>query len=759
MIRQVNLPPPGSSSERTKAWRELLAVLFFVSVIMALSTPAQAQVTTVVEIASGTLDDDKVLGPRWKRLDFNALTTGDHTIRVSWDSNADIRYSLFRARNGDNGKRKIATRNRQSPATWTGPLDTSEEYYLGIWSTSGSANFTATIEAETDQSAPLQIASQPADRSVAVGDNASFTVSATGSGDLAYQWFIITAPTSNRNGGGETIYPPAEIPGETNATLTVNSATIDDDGNMYFVEVSNDDSTVQSRAAQITVTTDEPTTTLAITDQPESQTVNEGDSASFSVNATGDGTLDYQWFLNNGAIPGATNSSYSVSAALANDDGNVYRVDITDNHDTLSSNNATLSVIEITSSETVTNVGQGTIDSDANEGPRWVRVDFDALATATHTVSVSWDSSADVRFNVRRANGTKISPTIQGSNPGVWSGDLDADTQYYIALWSANGIGNYSATIQVEGDGEPTNDQLSIVSQPSNVTVTEGSNATFTVEAVGRGTLNYEWFADGTFLENENSDTLTLNSVSVSDNGTRYSVDVTSGSQTVTSRDALLTVDAIPVADGVTARWMMDEPAGSNVMIDATGNGHDGTIGQDVVTGDDDRDATSYRWLFTTPTGAHEPERIINVPHDSDFNPGSGDYSITMRYRTLVAFGNIIQKGQGGAAGGYWKIENPGGRLTCVFRGVNNSGGWNRKEVVSSLPLNDGDYHTITCERVGTQLRLIVDGVLDDTANNSFGSISNNQPLSIGGKTNCDNVRTSCDYFSGWIDEISISKP
>jgi hypothetical protein len=31
-------------------------------------------------------------------------------------------------------------------------------------------------------------------------------------------------------------------------------------------------------------------------------------------------------------------------------------------------------------------------------------------------------------------------------------------------------------------------------------------------------------------------------------------------------------------------------------------------------------------------------------------------------------FGNIVQKGQAGSAGGYFKIENPGGRPNCVFR-------------------------------------------------------------------------------------------
>ena len=298
-----------------------------------------------------------------------------------------------------------------------------------------------------------------------------------------------------------------------------------------------------------------------------------------------------------------------------------------------------------------------------------------------------------------------------------------------------------------------------IVSQPTDVTVFEGEDATFGVLVSGSGTLGYRWFADGMPIGGATGNTLTVGNVTSADSGTLYEVEVASGGDVVVSDYATLTVVGAPAAGEFAVRWTMDEPAGASVMSDASGNGRDGTIGPDVITGVEDQGATSYRWPFTPPTATYQPGRIINVPHYSSLNPGSGDYSITMRYRTNVSFGNIIQKGQGGAPGGYWKIENPGGYLTCVFRGVASSGGWNRKEVVSSRPLNDGQYHTITCERVGKTLRLIVDGVLDDTAGNSTGSISNNQPISIGGKTNCDNSKISCDYFSGWIDEISISAP
>ncbi len=116
---------------------------------MALSTASavvNAQTVTVVDIGSAGLSRDRIDNPRWISLDFNALTTGTHTIRVSWDSDADIRFNV-RQPNGSNLSSTIKDSN---PAIWTGDLNENEDYFLGIWTKSGSANFTATIEAELD---------------------------------------------------------------------------------------------------------------------------------------------------------------------------------------------------------------------------------------------------------------------------------------------------------------------------------------------------------------------------------------------------------------------------------------------------------------------------------------------------------------------------------------------------------------------------------------------------------------------------------
>jgi 6-phosphogluconolactonase (cycloisomerase 2 family) len=58
-----------------------------------------------------------------------------------------------------------------------------------------------------------------------------------------------------------------------------------------------------------------------ISAQPADQSVVMGASASFSVTATGSGTLSYQWSRNGTAIPGATAATYATAATVLADSG------------------------------------------------------------------------------------------------------------------------------------------------------------------------------------------------------------------------------------------------------------------------------------------------------------------------------------------------------------------------------------------------------------------------------------------------------
>jgi len=79
--------------------------------------------------------------------------------------------------------------------------------------------------------------------------------------------------------------------------------------------------------------------------QPQSVTVAEGQTATFSVDATGAGPIAYQWRRNGVPIAGATNASYTTPAlTAAADNGTTYSVVMTNAVGTATSAPATLTV-------------------------------------------------------------------------------------------------------------------------------------------------------------------------------------------------------------------------------------------------------------------------------------------------------------------------------------------------------------------------------------------------------------------------------
>ena len=89
----------------------------------------------------------------------------------------------------------------------------------------------------------LQITGQPANQYVNVGDPASFTVTATSSAPLTYQWYRADPGTSTFTA----------IPGATNATYTIDSSATTDNDAVYQVVVSNGTDSVTSNSAALFV--------------------------------------------------------------------------------------------------------------------------------------------------------------------------------------------------------------------------------------------------------------------------------------------------------------------------------------------------------------------------------------------------------------------------------------------------------------------------------------------------------------------------
>lgn len=185
--------------------------------------------------------------------------------------------------------------------------------------TDATQNFTLNVD-----SVPA-ISTEPQNQVVSVGQDATFTVAATGSTPLTYQWQV--------NG--------VNIGGATSSTYSFPTTTANDDGKIFTVHVANAVGFVNSTNATLTVNT--PPT---ITSPVANETVAVGETATFTVSTSEKGILplSYQWSKNNVVIPGATSASYTTPATLLTDDGEQFSVTVSNTLGTASSTTATLSV-------------------------------------------------------------------------------------------------------------------------------------------------------------------------------------------------------------------------------------------------------------------------------------------------------------------------------------------------------------------------------------------------------------------------------
>src|SRR4029077_19448368 len=90
-----------------------------------------------------------------------------------------------------------------------------------------------------------------------------------------------------------------------------------------------------------------------ITTQPLNQTVTAGQTATFSVAASGSAPLTYQWPQNAAPITGATTTSYTTPVTTTGDSGELFRVVVSNSAGSATSNTATLTVNPGTSNSSV----------------------------------------------------------------------------------------------------------------------------------------------------------------------------------------------------------------------------------------------------------------------------------------------------------------------------------------------------------------------------------------------------------------------
>lgn len=376
--------------------------------------------------------------------------------------------------------------NDQVTLTMTSSLDSN----CVTQQTATSSTITTTVNAAT------AISSQPTAAAACLGGSQNFTVSATGTGALTYQW--------KKNGSNVTANATA-----TQATLTLSGIAAGDATN-YTADVTGTCGMLSSNTAALSINS-----VTAISAQPTAVTQCAGTTANFSVTGSGQGTLSYQWRKDGVALNGETNASLTI-ANIATGNAGQYSVIVTAGCGNVTSSNALLTVNSSTAIATQPVAATLCAGNTTN---------FSVTASGTGALSYQWKKDGS---NV----GTNSSSLSVANTQAVDAGTYTVDVSSTCGLVTSN---NTLLTV---------NPLTTISTQPVGTAGCEGQNTTFTVVAAGTGALSYQWKYGATNV-GTNSTSYNIPSTSNANDG-NYSVIVTGTCGNTTSNTVSLNVYLSP---------------------------------------------------------------------------------------------------------------------------------------------------------------------------------------------------------------------
>ena len=255
--------------------------------------------------------------------------------------------------------------------------------------------------------------------------------------------------------------------------------------------------------------------------QPQDQTANQGQSATFSVVAAGSAPLTYQWLFYGTNLSGATASAYTCVSAQPSNAG-PYSVVVSNSLGSINSSNAMLTVIV---PPAITNQPQGLT---INQG---TSATFTVGASGTDPLTCQW------LFNGGSIAATGSSYTLTNAQPA------NGGSYSVVVSNSAGSVTSAPPAILIVN---PVPTPPGISSQPQNQTVSQGSTAGFGVTATGSTPLSYQWLYSSLPLAGATASSYTIANAQATNAGS-YSVIVTNAYGAITSSLATLTVVLPPI--------------------------------------------------------------------------------------------------------------------------------------------------------------------------------------------------------------------
>lgn len=251
------------------------------------------------------------------------------------------------------------------------------------------------------------ITEQPADQTVVASHPATFSVTASGTPPLRFQWEMNGSP----------------IPGATLASYTMPAATTSENAAHFTVEVADSKGTIVSRAARLTVTP--PGQISATPGNLSFGDVTVGSSATRVITVAASGSSDVT--LSKVGVSGPGFDVSGASTGLVQTPGQA-------------------TILQVTFSPVASGSVTGSISimSDASTSVTTIYLSGSGVQAVSHSVSLSWTSSgSDIRgYNVYRSSThggpyAKLTPSMDGTTSYV-DAEVQAGQIYYYVTTSVD---------------------------------------------------------------------------------------------------------------------------------------------------------------------------------------------------------------------------------------------------------------------------------------------------------------------------------
>jgi poly(3-hydroxybutyrate) depolymerase len=337
--------------------------------------------------------------------------------------------------------------------------------------TSPGATLTA-VAAPTD---PV-VTTQPTDQRVIAGQPATFSVAATGSGALRYQW--------RKNG--------VNLIGATDGSLALPVALTADSGATLSVVVSSAGGSATSTAATLGVSP--ATGAPVILTSPERARVLVGQTGAFSVAAMSPAPMTYQWqkgtFTTNMVnIVGATSATYATPVTTLADHLSIFRCIVSN---AAGSSTSATEMLFVTATATPP-------------------TDITSAITAYGLLGTPF------KYSITSSGGTtpltfSASPLPAGlsvdATSGAISGTPIAVGTINATITASNQTGSISRTLALAVNSLPV-----FTSQPTGLSVASGQSASLAVSATGFPLPTFQWQLNGNNLSGATHSILTLTDI------------------------------------------------------------------------------------------------------------------------------------------------------------------------------------------------------------------------------------------------------